>query len=959
MSRGHAKAYQMNSDKASENSGDMVALLLKVVRELAAELHPHHTALQLATLDSALDRDLGLDSLARVELLTRIERSFGVTLREQAFADTETPRDLLRAVLDARGTNAPFAAAEIQSVPLGEAQAPHTANTLVDVLNWHVRTHPDRPHIQLMSGEDAGELITYRQLKERAEAVAAGLQQRGFQPGERAVIMLPTAPEYFFSFFGVLIAGGIPVPIYPPMRPTQIEDHLRRHRTILATCLATTLITVPQAKRLAQLLKSQVDTLRQVVTVEELTSTVGSLQTPTLSGQDIAFLQYTSGSTGNPKGVVLTHANLLANIRIMGEALAVDANDVFVSWLPLYHDMGLIGFWFGSLYNAALLVVMPPLTFLSRPRNWLWAIHRYRGTLSASPNFGYELCLRRLEDEDLKGLDLSAWRIALNGAEPVSPETIQGFCERYHRYGFRPSALMPVYGLAECSVGLAFPPLGRGPLIDRIQRGPFMRTSRALPAQDTDTNALRFVSCGAPLPGYQVRIVDSKGRELPERQEGQLEFQGPSATSGYFHNPEATRRLFNGKWLNSGDLAYIAAGEVYITGRSKDIIIRAGRNIYPHELEEAVGNVAGIRKGCVAVFGSIDLTSGTERLIVLAETREENPTEQERLYVEINALGTDLLGTPPDDVVLAPPHAVPKTSSGKIRRQASRELYEQGRIGKGDRALWWQVTRVAAAGLLPQLRRARRAASAVLYASYAWSLYVSFAPFIWLSVVLLPRVSWRWRTLRAMLRFLARVSGIRLTLKGFENLPPKNTPCVLVSNHASYLDGGFLIATLPREMSFVAKAELGKQFYPGVFLRRIQAEFVERFDMQQGATDARRMVHAARAGRSLLFFPEATFTRMPGLLPFHMGAFLAAVEANIAVVPIAIRGNRSILRAGSWFPRRGQVLVTIGKPIHPEEAKTNKAADSWTKALKLRDATRANILRYCGEPDLAREQSPV
>ena len=265
---------------------------------------------------------------------------------------------------------------------------------------------------------------------------------------------------------------------------------------------------------------------------------------------------------------MLTHANLLANIRAMGRATEVTSEDVFVSWLPLYHDMGLIGAWLGSLYHGCRLVIIPPLSFLARPERWLWAIHTHRGTLSASPNFGYDLCCRRLSDEVLAGLDLGSWRLAFNGAEPVSPETIAAFARRFTSFGFKPEAATPVYGLAECSVGLTFPPLGRGPLIDRVRRADLGEEGIATPA-DEDEAALQFVSCGRPLSGHQIRIVDEAGREIPDRRQGRLQFKGPSATSGYFRNPEKTQSLFQGDWLDTGDLAYSAQGEVYITGRVK------------------------------------------------------------------------------------------------------------------------------------------------------------------------------------------------------------------------------------------------------------------------------------------------------------------------------------------------------------------------------------------------------
>jgi 1-acyl-sn-glycerol-3-phosphate acyltransferase len=929
------------SDKQKERSFEGTAeSLLEVVRRLAAELQPGRKQLLSVTLDSSLDRDFGLDSLARVELLIRIERTFEIMLSEQVLASAETPRDLLRAMLSAGSPRRPRITPDlVKPAALKKADAAaHSAQTLVEVLDWHVLSHPDRLHILLYGEADHPVEITYQALKQGAEAVAAGLRQRDLEPGRTVAIMLPTSREYFFSFFGILLGGGIPVPLYPPVRPTQIEEHLRRHSGILGNAQAMILITVPEAQQLARLLKAQVEGLRSLVTVQELSAGAGEFNAPPLQPQDIAFLQYTSGSTGDPKGVVLTHANLLANIRAMGEAVEADSTDVFVSWLPLYHDMGLIGAWFGSLYYACQLVLMSPLAFLARPEQWLWTINRHRGTLSPSPNFGYELCLRKIDDRDIKGLDLSSWRIAFNGAEPVSPETVQHFSERFSQYGFRPEVMTPVYGLAESSVGLAFPPLGRGPVIDRVRREPFISSGQAVPAMETDTKALRFVACGQPLPRHQIRIVDPTDRELPERQEGRLQFRGPSVTSGYFRNPGETRSLFHGDWLDSGDLAYIAEGDIYPTSRVKDIIIRGGRNIYPYELEEAVGEISGIRKGCVAVFGSTDPASGTERLVVLAETRETDSEKIERLRTRINSVAVDLLGMPPDDVVIAPSHTVLKTSSGKIRRAASRNLYEQGRIGKRQRAVWWQLTRLALAGLLPQM------VTDVLYASYAWALFGLIAPVTWLLVALLPQPGWRWTVARASMRLLAFLSQTPIVVHGLDNIP-KDRPIVLVANHLSYLDGFVLVAALPIEFGFVAKVELKDYLTIRMLLSRMDVEFIERFDIERGVADARRVAQAAARGKSLLFFPEGTFQRMPGLLPFHMGAFVTSAEAGMPVVPVTIRGARSKLRSGSLLPRRGAVSVTVGKPITP------KGSD-WSAAIELRDAAREDILRHCGEPDL-------
>ena len=928
--------------------------LLAAVRALMAEINPQRAAGLQVALDSRLDKDLGLDSLGRVELMARVERVFDVTLGDEAMAAAETPRDILRSVLaaDARGRG--WTPPEVSALALAETgELPASARTLIEVLRWHARAHPDRPHIRLYADEGDGEVITYRDLEKEAEAIAAALRARDVKPDDSVALMLPTGRDYFIAFFGVLLAGAVPAPLYPPARLTQAEDHLRRYAGVVENCQARLLVTVAEVKPFARLLQAHVPALRDVTTSAELARHGGVFVPVARAADDTAFLQYTSGSTGNPKGVVLTHANLLANVRAMGVAVRATSADVFVSWLPLYHDMGLIGAWFGSLYHAIPLVVMAPMAFIARPERWLRAIHRFRGTLSAAPNFAYEMCLKRIDAREIAALDLSCWRVAFNGAEAVNPDTLERFAERFAPAGFKRESLMPVYGLAENSVGLAFPLLGRGPTIDRIERETFMRSGRAVPTGADAPNTLQFPACGQPIVDHHIRVVDANNRELPERIEGRVQFRGPSATSGYFRRPEETRKLFCGDWLETGDRGYLAEGNIYITGRIKDMIIRAGRNIYPTEIEEAVGAVPGVRAGNVAVFGMPDPASGTERLVVLAETRSKEEARDE-MRAAINSIVTDLAGGPPDEVMLAPPNTVLKTSSGKIRRAATREIYERGAVGKGRPARWRLVARMALASLVPRARRLATRSAEGFYAGYAWTLAVMVAMVTIPVFVLVPVEGARWSVIRASLRFLARLAGMPLAVRGLENLPPEDKPCVFVANHASYLDSFVLAAAIPRPFSFVAKAELAGQFLPRLLLGRIGAEYVRRLDKEDAVVDAKRLVARAKTGRNLMYFPEGTLIRAPGLLPFRMGAFEAATAAQVPVMPIAIRGTRSILRDESWFPRRGAITVTVEPAIAPVEA----GGDAWKSALKMRDLARERILRHCGEPDAQYVQLP-
>lgn len=927
--------------------------LLNVIHTLVTELRPDQDNENI-TLDSTFDKELGLDSLSRVELISRVETAFKLSLPDHTFADVQSGRDLLRVLTTLKPG---LADTTPEIVPAAQRSTttplPEEVHTLVDLLKWHAEHHGERIHIQLYQDDGRGETITYGQLKSGAESVAAALQLRGLEAAQPVVIMLPTGADYFFTFFGILMAGGIPVPIYPPARPSQLEEHMRRHVRILENCRAGILVTVHEGKRAAQLLMSLTPGLKKIVTASELRVPTDKPHLPLVRADDIAFLQYTSGSTGNPKGVILTHANLLANIRAMGRAVKATPEDVFVSWLPLYHDMGLIGAWLGSLYYATLFVVMSPLSFLAKPERWLRAIERHRGTLSASPNFGYEYALHRLKDVDLKGLDLSSWRGAFNGAEAVNPTTMEQFTTHFAPYGFDKRAMAPVYGLAESSVGLAFPPMQRGAIVDRIDRDTFMHDQKAIPTEKEEVPVLHFVSSGLPLPSHQIRVVDPAGNELPERREGRLEFRGPSATTGYYGDAEKTRQLFDGEWLDSGDLAYIANGELYITGRIKDIIIRAGRNIYPDELEKAIGDIPGIRKGCVAIFGSADTKTATERLIVLAETRSEEPDEQTRLRLSVNELATDLIGTPPDEVVLAPPGSVLKTSSGKIRRSASRQMYEKGEIGKKSKALIWQISRLALRSVLPQLRRIVGYLSASLFALYGWLAFLLLVPLDWLAIVLLPNYRLRWKATGSIARLFAKATRTSLKVVGAENLRNIKGPCVIVVNHASYLDSFVMAAALREPFGFVAKAEFSKHLLTRLPLERLHGEFVERFDTAKSVDDAAHLTTVLKNGKRLLFFAESTFTRIPGLQPFHLGAFKTAADAGVPVVPIAIRGSRSILRDGSWFPRHGSITVTIGEMIDP--VKTTEEADkekSWEQVIIMRDRARDFILRHCGEPDL-------
>ena len=1005
--------------------------LLDVVRALVSELG-HQAALPSVGPAAHLDRELGLGSLERVELLVRLENIFGTHLDERVLSEAETIQDLISALEAGNGLAhdaGPGANGALSDVRVDIQVKPSTpkisstglaqgfpfpgglqvkpapvAETFQDVLRQRGRAAQGessrqadaaRTHLIFFEDDSESATLTFGELLEGAERVAAELAQRGIGRDDRVALMLPTSRDFFLAFAGTILAGATPVPIYPPFRADRIAEYAERQSAILANAGARLLITFREAASIAKMLKPRVPSLEGVATAEALiASRVAAPLGPQLHsrGNDLALLQYTSGSTGNPKGVMLTHANLLANVRAIGEALALRSDDVGVSWLPLYHDMGLIGAWLMPLYFGLPVVVLSPLAFLSRPARWLRAFHRYRGTISAAPNFAYELAAAKISDEDLQQIDLSSWRAALNGAEPVLPATLDRFASRFAKCGFRREALLPVYGLAESSLAVTIPPVGRGPLVDRLERAAFAQEGRAVPAPADastldalaeDANVISFVSAGMPFPGHEVRIANEQGEDAGERVEGQLWFRGPSATAGYYRNENATASLFPvtsaAGWISSGDRAYHADGEIYITGRVKDIIIHAGRNLYPHEIEDAVAGVPGVRKGCVVAFGAANPATGTERLVIVAETRESQPESRARISQAITAEVTALVGLPPDVVEVVAPNVIPKTSSGKLRRDETKQRFLSGELRSGAPPAWVQIASLAAASSAGRIRAALRRSMEVAYGCYAIAVFGLLLLPAWFLVLLSPSRKVSARITTAALRAYLKLAGWRVRVEGREQylgglqveptpdsgglqvvdapkpalwrrrVEPtpmqKDAPRMFVANHASYADVLILMATLGVDYHFIAKGEVRSMPFFRTFLRKLGHFAFNREDSAARLQQAQEIEKALRDGESVFVFPEGTFTARPGLRPFQLGAFKAAIAAGCPIVPVALAGTRHALRDGTWLPRRGLITVTVCDPIFPRSG-----VSDWKEIVRMRDAAREMIGRYAGEP---------
>ena len=964
--------------------------VLDVVRSLLEELGSHGV---LPTLrgSSHLDRDLGLGSLERVELLARLETEFAVHLPDRLAAEANTPDDLARALVDAPDTKVaegePAASALRASVT---AQKLHretnedgafSAETLLDVLRYRAVHDAERAHLLItedVEGKERSLTLTFGELYAAAQRCASELARRGVPAGGRVALMLPTSRAFFVSYAGILLAGAIPVPIYPPFRADRIEEYASRQASILNNAEVCLLLTFRRAEAVAYLVQPRVRSLTAVVDAEKLIEAAEKAPPPApgalpahITGRrarhsgDIALLQYTSGSTGDPKGVTLTHANLLANMRGIGNAVQMGPGDVGVSWLPLYHDMGLIGAWLTLLQFGIPLAVMSPLAFLTRPERWLWAFHKHHGTITAAPNFAYELCVRKIADKDIEGLDLSTWRVAMNGAEPVNPETMQRFTERFSRYGFRATSHLPVYGLAESSLAVTVPPLNRGAVVDRIDRDTFTSQGRAIPVQPDAAQAISFVSSGVSLPGHEVRIVDPSGNEVPDRTEGFLWFRGPSATSGYYKNPAATQKLLplgpaappeQFAWVDSGDRAYRADGEFYVTGRVKDIIIKGGRNLYPHELEELASRVDGIRKGCIVAFGVKDERSGTEKLIIVAEARERDSQKRVAIAAALTDQISRGLGMPPDRVEIIPPGSIPKTSSGKLRREETKKLFLQGTLCAERSPAWLQIARLGAGSAIRSVGKMIGAgiirALEIVYGVYFVVVFFLWIVPSWAIVNFINDHRAAGRFTSSSLKILFTFMGCRVRVVGKEYMDTPGAK-VYASNHTSFFDVLPLMLGLGVPYRFVAKMEVGSMPFIGTFLRQMGHLSFDRTDATSRLRQAEQMEEILRGGESVFVFPEGTFAPEDGVRPFQLGAFKAAVAVGAPIIPVSLAGTRKFLRDGTLLPRPTSVTITLSLPIYPHNGGTvpqNSESSGWHDLIRLRDETREAIARHTGEP---------
>lgn len=599
-----------------------------------------------------------------------------------------------------------------------EGSGPPKVDSLVDLLRYRAAYQPHHQGITfLVDGEEETLHLTYAELDAKAREIATALQS-ACQPGDRALLVYQPGLEYVAAFFGCLYAGVTAVPIYPP-RPNR---SLIRLQSVATNSQAIFALTTSQilSKLERQLIDAaELKALKWLATDSfNITEPRQDWQEIHPQGQDLAFLQYTSGSTATPKGVMITHHNLLKNLALIHQCFEHSSQSLAVIWLPPYHDMGLIGGILQPLYGGFPVVLMSPFMFFQSPIRWLQAISRYQGTTSGGPNFAYDLCFRKVKPEQLLGLDLSSWRVAFNGAEPISAQTLEDFASKFAPCGFRPEAFFPCYGLAEATLIVSGGQRDAQPALKTIQ-GAALEQHQVVSAQVDDVDARTIVGCGTTLQDQKIVIANPETLQQCSAEEvGEIWVSGESIAQGYWRQPEISGETFQahladtgaGPFLRTGDYGFLAGSELYVTGRLKDVIIINGRNHYPQDIEwTVIQSYPGIRPNCAAAFSIIE--GGEERLIVVAElernyinryqkngkksssqppqlnnfvpptslTADSEPSAVEKdILTQIRRAVAKEHDLHIHTLLLLKPGNIPKTSSGKIQRFTCRTKFLEG-----------------------------------------------------------------------------------------------------------------------------------------------------------------------------------------------------------------------------------------------------------------------------------------
>jgi fatty-acyl-CoA synthase len=529
----------------------------------------------------------------------------------------------------------------------------------------------DRTLTFVVGGDE--DVVPWRQLHDEAKAYAAALQARGIRPGDHVALLSPTTRPLVTAIQATWLAGATVVVLPLPMRLASIDEFVAQTRQRVHHADAKLVVVDAE---LAEFISPEPGDPPMIGFDDLAGGKRRRWKRPPADPDRLAILQFTSGSTSDPKGVMLPDRVLCANLDGISEAgRLVPEDDVLVSWLPLYHDMGLVGMLTLPMSTGTTAVLGAPQDFTSRPARWMQWISTYGGTATAGPNFSWVLATRALRKGDQ--LDLSRLRIALNGAEPIDTEQVEAFIEAGRRHGLRPAAVFPAFGMAEVGIGGTFPEPMTGMRTDCVDRRVLETERYAAPARPGDEGSRSFALLGRAVPGLEIRIVDTeRGVVLQDREVGELEIRGTSVTPGYYRRPDVNAETFHDGWLRTGDLAYTLDGELVVCGRIKDVIIVGGRNVFPEDVERAIGTIDGVRAGNVIAFG-VDGDRGRETLVVVAELKAD---DHDAVHRRVAERVREVVGVPAKDIVLVEPGTLPKTSSGKLQRSLCKRRYLDGQL---------------------------------------------------------------------------------------------------------------------------------------------------------------------------------------------------------------------------------------------------------------------------------------
>lgn len=918
------------SSSASVLKRQLLAVTRLFLRELGAQ-----RAARAVSLDALLLDDLGLGSLERVAFLQRLEQHFGVRLAIEDLLRADSMRDMYHLLEQAE----PHMEMQLPELALATAAMPvevDPCETLVDVLSRYVEAEPKRRQACLLQSQGQVTELSYGSLWRKARHLAVLLQQHAACTPQAVIAIAVTEAEAFMvSYLAVVLAGLQPLVMRMPVNAHCLRPLYWRIRLpmLVSNQVAGLILQDVSAQNALRPLQQALASNLAYFIYDEL---IARPQLPEYElrpvSADYVIYRRLAWDHREQSRLQVTHAQWLQQIREDGAALNIKASDVVFSWLSLVEPMGLLSAWLGSLYYGLPFIWMPPQDFFAAPEKWLWGIHQYRASISFAPNAGYAKCVQEIKEQSCVGLDLSCWRVALNAGESMAAITVRQFCERFSAYGFSDCAMIQGYIPAGESMLLTLSMLSRPAHFERISRQVFFSHKRAQLLEADRPGGLLFVASGRSLPSSEIHIVDQDGRSLGDRQIGYIKYRR------HF-------RLDSNQWCVCSDLGYIADETLYTVAADPQQVVKYGSYITPYALRMVITGIAALAKANYLSFSITEPAGGqAEWVLLLATDKIRNPFYVRRVQAVLHNHLTQCFGVAPDHMLFYAKHGLERFGETTDEQlQGAQAAYQAGELlpqpaWYHHRRLWGKTCALAKLCLRPLTKLAK-----LIYSIYFLLLFILlFIPCSFVVRVLPKRLS------KKLFKFICRLifllAGCPIVVKGRAWLR-QSEHVIFAPNHTSYLDVLALIAVLPSRVCFVGKRELKSIPLLGSLFKNMGHLFVDPADIRRGEENLQQLISVLQEGRSLVIYPEGTFTHANGLRPFKLGAFMAAAQTNTPVCPVICTGLRRVLRDRELLLRPGLIRV-IAKPWQRPEA------DDMQAVLKLRDDVMAQIAEDCGEPVL-------